>query len=247
MNSDPKILVTICNYNHEMFLEESISSIQNQTYDNLDICIYDDGSKNKEKVREIVNKLSKEDKRIRFIDEQENKGKWYGLNKAIETSEAAICTSHDADDISLRLRIERQLQSIILTETYHNLCGFYHCFNEEDVKNNLDDYNSKELDKNISCLKKEDVFNLVMNGYSHPAINHYYTGNFETAGVSSMFYKQLWDFGLRFNPPGIGLRTLLSEDSDFNFRATCMFNSTSVLAEKHYLYRRNTSTNKELM
>lgn len=247
MKKDPKVLVTICNYNHEKFLKQSIESIQNQTYQNLDICVYDDGSKNKDYVREIINNLQKEDKRIRFIDEKENKGKWFGLNTAIETSDAVICTSHDADDISLRLRIERQLQTISLSETYHNLCGFYHCFNEEDVKNNETEYNNLNHENSINCIKKEDVFNMVMNGYSHPAINHYYTGNFETAGVSSMFYKQLWDFGLRFNPPGLGLRTILSEDSDFNFRATCMFNSTSILAEKHYLYRRNTSTNKELM
>jgi len=247
MNSDPKVLVTICNYNHENYLESSIASIQNQTYENLDICIYDDGSKNKEKVKEIVDKKTKEDKRIRFINSDENKGKWFGLNTAIETSDAVICTSHDADDISLRLRIERQLQAISLTETYHNLCGFFHCWNEEDVKNNIKKYNNKDYGSNVECIKKEDVFNMVMNGYAHPSINHYYTGNFETAGVSSMFYKQLWLFGLRFNPPSMGLRTILSEDSDFNFRATCMFNSTSILSEKHYLYRRNTSTNKELM
>ena len=127
MKKDPKVLVTICNYNHEKYLEQSISSIQNQTYQNLDICIYDDGSKNKEKIEEIINKKIKEDKRIRFINSKENTGKWFGLNTAIETSDAVICTSHDADDISLRLRIERQLQSISLTGTYHNLCGFFHC------------------------------------------------------------------------------------------------------------------------
>ena len=60
-----KILVTICNYNHEDYLKQSIESIQNQTYDNLDICIYDDGSKNKDLIRSIVNELSS-DKRIRF-------------------------------------------------------------------------------------------------------------------------------------------------------------------------------------
>ena len=240
---NPKILVTICNYNHEKYLKESIASIQNQSYDNLDICVYDDGSENKEKIIEIVNEASKKDKRIRFLNEKENKGKWFGLNKAIQTTEALICTSHDADDISLENRIERQVTVLSLTNTYHNLCGFHHCFSEDDVKK----YNKKQanISSQIDCISKEDVYNFVMNGFTHPDINHYYTGNFETAGTTAMFYKQLWDFGLRFNPPSLGLRTILSEDSDFNFRATCMFNSTSVLAEKLYLYRRNTSTNRE--
>lgn len=241
-NDNPKILVTICNYNHEKYLKESIESIQNQTYDNLDICVYDDGSKNKEMIVEIVNEASKKDKRIRFLNEKVNKGKWFGLNKAIQTTEALICTSHDADDISLKNRIEKQVTTLSLTNTYHNLCGFYHCFNEDDVTKYANQYTPS---KEIKCLSKEDVFKFVMNGYSHPNINHYYTGNFETAGVTAMFYKQLWNYGLRFNPPKLGLRVLLSEDSDFNFRATCIFNSTSILAEKHYLYRRNTSTNRE--
>lgn len=238
-----KILVTICNYNHEQYLKQSIESIQNQSYDNLDICIYDDGSKNKDLIRSIVNELSI-DKRIRFIDEENNIGKWHGLNQAIKTSNAIICTSHDADDISLKHRIEKQYQVMKSTQTYHNLCGFYHCWNENDVNKFLNEFNNEEK---LNIINKDDVYKMVMTGHNHPAINHYFTGDFETAGVSSMFYRQIWNLGIRFNPPGKNLRTILSEDSDFNFRVTALLNSTSILAEKHYLYRRNTSTNKELI
>ena len=238
-----KILVTICNYNHEQYLKQSIESIQNQSYDNLDICIYDDGSKNKDLIRSIVNELSI-DKRIRFIDEENNIGKWHGLNQAIKTSNAIICTSHDADDISLKYRIEKQYQAMKSTQTYHNLCGFYHCWNENDVHKFLNEYNNEEK---LNTINKDDVYKMVMAGHSHPVIEHYFTGDFETAGVSSMFYKQIWNLGIRFNPPGKNLRTIFSEDSDFNFRVTALLNSTSILAEKHYLYRRNTSTNQELL
>ena len=60
-----------------------------------------------------------------------------------------------------------------------------------------------------------------------------------------MFPKVIWDVGLRYNPPNSGLRILSSEDSDFNCRATLLLRSTSILLETPYLYRRNTSTNKE--
>ena len=52
-------------------------------------------------------------------------------------------------------------------------------------------------------------------------------------------------FGTRFLPPDNGLRVLLSEDSDFNFRVTFNTARSSVLLEKLYCYRRNTSTNNE--
>ena len=242
-DNDLKVLVAICNYNHSKFLQQSIRSIQEQTYKNLDICVVDDGSSDIENVKNIIDEMSSSDKRIRFINLQKNHGKWHALNEAIRTTDAQICTAHDADDVSLIDRIQLQLVTMIKTKTQHNLCGFHHCWNEDDVKQKCED----RIDAaQIKVLPANEVQRLVITGYNHPGINHYFTGDFETAGVSAMFYKQLWDCGLRFNPPGKGLRTLLSEDSDFNFRCTS-FTNTSILLEKPYLYRRNTSTNKELI
>ena len=103
---NPKILVAVCHYNHQEFLKQSIESVVNQTYENLDICIVDDGSDEPELFDEIV--ASFNDSRIRVIKSDENSGKCWALNKAVETSDALICTSHDADDISLPWRIQAQ-------------------------------------------------------------------------------------------------------------------------------------------
>tara|TARA_R110000851_G_scaffold107051_1_gene227021 strand:+ start:14850 stop:15584 length:735 start_codon:yes stop_codon:yes gene_type:complete len=238
-----KILVTICNYNHSQYLEASIKSIQEQTYEDLDICIYDDGSSDIEKVKDICESLKSSDPRIRTIYSGCNIGKWAGLNKSIKTSEAEICTAHDADDISLKDRIEMQFNTMAHTKTIHNLCGFHHCWTPEDIAEKKDLRFDRSSD--ITVIAPDSVLELVKLGASHPKINHYFTGEFETAGVTAMFLKPFWDLGLRFNPPSLGLRTLLSEDSDFNFRMTSMFQQTSVTAEQLYLYRRNTSTNKE--
>lgn len=241
VNNKPKILVSICNYNHNIFLKESIESIQDQSYDNLDICIYDDGSDNKDEFNDIISSLRK-DERIRVISSKENKGKWFGLNQSILSTDALICTAHDADDISLADRIQRQISAMIATKSFHNLCGFYHCWHEEDVQSKR---NLRIQDDKLNVIDQKTVYNLVMQGFNHPNVNHYFTGNFETAGVTSMFYRQIWQQGVRFNPPKLGLRTLLSEDSDFNFRMTNLLNNTSILAEQLYLYRRDTSTNRE--
>ena len=235
-----KILVTICNYNHNQYLKESIESIQNQSYNNLDICIYDDGSQNKEEFFDIIESIDK-DERIRVISSNKNKGKWFGLNKAIRTSDAVICTSHDADDFSLNRRIERQLECLKTTNSVHNLCGFYHCWKEEDVIK----FKKHQYFDQLLVIDQKNVYNLVMQGFNHPNINHYYTADFETAGTSAMFYRNVWKCGIRFNPPSLGLRTILSEDSDFNLRCTSLLQNTSITAEKLYLYRRETSTNNE--
>ena len=239
VSNSPKICVAICHYNHQQYLKESIDSILKQKHQDLDIVIIDDYSTNQQEFLDIANSYN--DSRIRIKTFDKNLGKWACLNYAFETTKADICTSHDADDISLEWRLETQLFSMFHTRSVHNLCGFIHCYSEEDVNK----YKNNIIGKSLNIMAQKDVLELVEYGSSHPDIHHYYTGDFETAGVSAMFLKNIWDLGVRFNPPKIGLRTLLSEDSDFNYRVTKIFKNTSILMEKPYLYRRNTSTNKE--
>jgi len=242
MNSDYKVCVAICNYNHSKYLSQSIDSIILQSYENLDIAVIDDGSEDYLTVKNVVE--SKNDKRIRLISLEKNKGKWNALNVAFSTTDAKICTSHDADDFSLSWRIQSQFKTLVDTNSVHNLCGFISCWTPDELNIHA---NNNATPENLKIVSGEEVLKIVLQGYETPGINHYFTGNFETAGVSSMFLKKIWDIGFRFNPPRIGIRTLLSEDSDFNFRVTAGLKSTSILLEKPYLYRRNTSTNREEM
>ena len=180
-----KILIAICNYNHSKYLESAVESIQNQTYENLDICIYDDASNDQNIVKQICEKYKENDKRIRVIYGQKNKGKWHGLNRCIETSDASICTAHDADDISLPDRIEMQFNTLYHTKSYHNLCGFFHCWNEEDIEVNKDVRYDRS--KDVQVMLPPKVTEYVALGAQNPGINHYVTGTFETAGVTAMF------------------------------------------------------------
>lgn len=239
MINNTKICVAICNYNHSDYLKQSIESILSQNYENLDIPVVDDGSNDQDNVAEIVKSFS--DKRLRFIKLEKNTGKWNALNLAISTSDAEIFTSHDADDISLPWRIKAQFETMLETNTIHNLCGFKHCWSENDL---IEGLFLKKPD-NIRYIKPKEVLQSVSAGFTNPSCNHYHVNKFETAGASAMFAKWVWNIGFRFNPPRVGLRILHSEDSDFNCRVTLALQSTSVLAETPYLYRRNTSTNKE--
>jgi glycosyltransferase involved in cell wall biosynthesis len=238
-STGPKVAVIICHYNHNQYLKQSIQSIVNQSYENLDIIIVDDGSDNPPD--DIVTLF--DDERIIYKKLNKNCGKWFCLNYAIGLTDATIITSHDADDVSLINRIDRQLKTMLGTKTFHNLCGFHHCYNQDDIEKYVgeDQINNDQL----RVLDAEWVSAAVHHGFENPAINHYFTGNFETAGVSAMFFKEIWTKGIRFNPPNIGLRVLMSEDSDFNFRVTTMLQKTSICAEQLYCYRRHTSTNKE--
>ncbi|MBK22647.1 MAG: hypothetical protein CME70_01470 [Halobacteriovorax sp.] len=233
------ILVVVPCYNHGQYLEESVKSILNQTHTNLKVTIVNDGST--DNTDEVAQSLINLDDRVSYISFSENKGKWYCLNYAIQESDCNIITSQDADDVSLSDRLERQLLCMLETSTVHNLCGFYHCYNDGDIN----EHRLKRMTEDVAVMDKDSVGQNVLSGFNHPQINHFFTGDFETAGATAMFFRNIWKLGLRFNPPESGLRVLCSEDSDFNFRVTMLLGHTSVLMEKLYCYRRNTSTNNE--
>jgi len=239
MADKPKICVLVPCYNHGHFLEQSVNSLLAQTYKNLEIFLINDASTDDS--AKIMKDLAAKDDRINLVDIPTNTGKWNALNVGCQFTSASIITSQDADDVALPDRIERQYNCLVETNTLHNLCGFYHCWSEEDIE----EYKDLRVSGDLSIMPPNLVNQLVSAGFQHEGINHYYTGEFETAGVSAMFYKGLWEIGLRFNPPSTGLRVLNSEDSDFNFRCTAMLSQTSVLTEQLYCYRRHTSTNNE--
>ncbi len=215
-----------------------------QTYKEIEVIVADDGSSDKEEVSKIVESFRKIDSRISYLDLPKNTGKWNVLNEAIRLTNCELITTLDADDMCPVDRIERQVAVFSsVPNTLHVLTSFYHCWSDEEVKKN-----STKLENGpLKVVFAQDVKNLVLMGANTPGINHYFTGEIETAGASAMFRKQVWDLGIRFNPPRVGLRTLLSEDSDFNFRLTVLLGCTVILNEKLYCYRRNTSTNEEAM
>ena len=216
-----------------------------QTWQDLEILVVDDGSDDQPAVCNLVTKLqTEEDDRIVYLQLPHNTGKWNALNKAIEQTNCQLITTLDADDTCLPERIERQVAALTATNAAHVLTGFHHCWSDEEITK----LTAKSFGvHNLRIVQRAEVREQVLAGRQTPGINHYFTGQIETAGASAMFARDVWEMGIRFNPPGVGTRVLLSEDSDFNFRATALLGVTVILDEKLYCYRRNTSTNKEEM
>ncbi|MBG2875357.1 glycosyltransferase family 2 protein [Proteus alimentorum] len=101
-----KVSIIISAYNAERYISESLDSIINQTHQNLEIIIINDGST--DNTKKICLEYQKKDPRIIFID-KENEGLTKSLNKGIKLATGAWIARQDADDISLTNRIESQL------------------------------------------------------------------------------------------------------------------------------------------
>lgn len=107
-----KISVLIPCFNRELFIKESIESIQNQTYKDLEIICYDDGSS--DKTVEIIKEMQKQDNRIKLIEGLINHGEAFSRNRLLDACRTEIACWQDSDDISLPKRIELQVKEIEL-------------------------------------------------------------------------------------------------------------------------------------
>lgn len=93
---NPKISVIIPIYNAEKTLEETVHSVMNQTYRNLEILLLNDGSTDLSGV--ICKKLENEDSRIKYFYHT-NMGQSAERNFGIENSKGDYITFVDHDDL----------------------------------------------------------------------------------------------------------------------------------------------------
>ena len=93
--------------NAERYLVETLDSLINQTYANIEIICIDDGST--DKTPDILQQYSFKDQRIRFYQNEKNIKLIATLNRGIALAQGEYIARIDADDIALPDRIERQL------------------------------------------------------------------------------------------------------------------------------------------
>ena len=103
----PKARVIMSVYNGEKYLPEAIESILDQTLDDFEFIIVNDGSTDGSSG--ILDSYSKQDTRIRIIRNDLNIGLTRSLNRALESAKGPYVARMDADDISSSGRLEKQV------------------------------------------------------------------------------------------------------------------------------------------
>lgn len=93
MNELVSVIIPV--YNMEESLENCVKSIQNQTYQNIEIILVDDGSK--DGTISVCRKIEKSDSRVTCIH-TENRGSGPARNTGIEASKGTYLYFPDADD-----------------------------------------------------------------------------------------------------------------------------------------------------
>ena len=212
-----KVSIIVPIYNVEKYLEKCLKTILNQTYENLEIILVDDGSTDKSSI--ICDEYCEKDKRIKVIHKK-NEGVSSARNKGIKESTGKYVVFIDSDDYVVNNYIEI-LYKYMIDNNVDLVISNAIDVNEEGVILKLKETNDLFMNKE-ECLKgllSED--------------NFYHTcwGN--------MYRKDLLE-KIRFN-----CEYRMSEDLDFLYRYIKHIRSAYFLSKNMYYYlkREGSETN----
>ena len=108
MNNNVLFSIIVPIYNLEKKLERCLRSLQQQTYQNLQVMLIDDGSNDRS--LEICKEFEKEDKRFKVLHHQ-NKGVSYTRNRGIECATGKYIMFVDGDDICLDDMVDQYVKA----------------------------------------------------------------------------------------------------------------------------------------
>jgi len=116
---NPKISVIIPLYNHATYIKEAIDSVLNQSFDNFELIIINDGSTDNSEgiVKDI------QDKRIHYYY-QENQGTHKTLNRGISLARGTYISILNSDDMYYSTRFEEMVRILEHDSSVHAVFSY---------------------------------------------------------------------------------------------------------------------------
>lgn len=208
----PKVTVVLPTYNRAHILGAAVKSILNQTYQDFELIVVDDGSQ--DGTRGVVDSFH--DPRIRYVRHETNRGLSAGRNTGAREARGIYIANQDSDDTWDPGKLEREVKALEAAPpsvgvAYSRLEKIFPDGKKVLLPNDgfspvSGDLHTKLLEGNFITMQvalvKKDVFGAV--------------GWFD----ESIPALQDWDFWLRVSKryefvyvPGVGVRASISDDS----------------------------------
>lgn len=106
----PTVSIVMSVYNGQRYLCEALNSLLEQTLQDFELVIVDDGSTDETSL--ILDAYEKKDKRIFIIRNEQNLGVAASLNRGLQICRAPLVARADADDVFMPERLAKQLTYI---------------------------------------------------------------------------------------------------------------------------------------
>ncbi len=206
-----EISIIIAAYNVEKYIPKTLKSLNQQTANNFEVVLVDDGSK--DKTLAIIQKFQEISKFPLKLITQKNSGVSSARNRGLEEAKGDYLIFVDSDDYLDQRFVELLHQSIITNKTDLAYCGYYDVNEEGEI---LRAYSDKYL-----YLAKPLVAQEFLKMYLTHQV-HLYACNF-------IFKKSLLLDRIKFST-----NIRIAEDQEFNLKI--LFNAGKISSTPHNLY-----------
>ena len=223
----PMVSLIIPMYNAEKHIKKCLNSVINQTYQNYEIIIVNDGSTDYS--REIVEKIKKENNNIILVN-QKNQGSTIarktGLrNMSVDSEFFCFC---DADDVIDKDYINKMVKEAIKYDADIVQSGYYKCLGKYKYNNCISE-----------CLQQKQI-------YSRDEImNKLYLSFFGITNFPGYLHTKLYK--RKFKDIIINLPTVvyfMADDLSINIRLLPLCDVIVTIPDKLYFYQSGGGTSK---
>ena len=118
------VSVIIPAYNHENYVQDTIKSIIEQSYQNIELIVVDDGSKDStwQKIQELQDECERRFVRVHF-ETKENEGTCKTLNKLVSLANGDYIYLIASDDLAKPNAIEKEVEFLVKNKDYALVVG----------------------------------------------------------------------------------------------------------------------------
>ena len=117
-----KVSIIIPAYNASKFIGEAVKSVENQNYENYEILVVNDCSK--DNTAEIVEKLSNSNPKIKLINNCNNSGAALSRNAGIKNATGRFIAFLDADDVWVEEKLNKQINFMLKNGVSFSFTGY---------------------------------------------------------------------------------------------------------------------------
>ncbi|SHJ28912.1 glycosyltransferase [Pseudobutyrivibrio xylanivorans] len=199
-------------YNVEKYLEKCISSLTTQSYENIEIILINDGSKDKS--GEICDKFAEKDERV-VVFHQKNSGVSVARNKGLELAKGEYIAFVDSDDI-----VSEKYVEILLDACVNNNAKMSQCNHDRFEDDNTIDMYKDDYKEACPIISGRDICKKI---YTIEGVN-------ATVLWNKLYHRSLFD-GLRF-PEG-----KIHEDLYLSYRVFYSVERVAIVPISLYYYR----------
>lgn len=218
------VTVVVPIYKVEKYLNRCLNSIVNQTYDNLEIILVDDGSPDNCPV--ICEEWAEKDNRIKVIHKK-NAGLGMARNTGLDNATGKYVCFFDSDDYIALNTIEKAYASIQKYDSEIVMFGMY----SVDASGKIISADIPQTDKNVYC--NEEIPKFVLPNMMGPDPKTGKRLGFNMSSSGRMYsMKLINDHNWRF----VSERQYISEDFYSLLELYQYVNRVSVLNEAFYYY-----------